>query len=203
MQKSILLLIKRALNAPAGEALEAAEALHAQLHAAPIDIIRSLNRTLRRSSAPLLRCDDIERLGEGAAQDTLMGLATLQRSGRRRQAATCALVTAQGRLTLGFLLWRLNDPFADIRADAEAILTRRLPEWPVDDVRDCLPLVLALAELRHAAGSPVRAVLAARLSDPADVLPALSSPDAQLRRAALTWSAALCRGDVALSLIHI
>ncbi|MFT4976766.1 MAG: hypothetical protein ACI8S6_002671 [Myxococcota bacterium] len=99
-------------------ARDAAVRLHGVLSASPILTLRTLDRGLREPGQRRflrLHIEDIDALGEGDFRASLLGIASVQRDGRLREAALSALLGQPGHLALGFVLNRLNDPYPPLR----------------------------------------------------------------------------------------
>lgn len=120
---------------------------------------------------------------------------SMQRDGRLREAALCALMWQADRLALATLINRIADPVPAIAQRAIDTLTEQIDRFAPTDLVWALPLIDAMAQTVRGARSTLAAVIDQRLRRPemAGALRRIGDhPDARLR-----YSAALRRIEYA------
>lgn len=202
-----LLLLARTLVRPgASEARAAAARIDAILASAPARLIPALDRAFRdgRVHAALgidfldLEPEDVARLDPlDAAGSGALGLVSLVRSGRAREAAVGRLAAHVDRVATAFLVNRLNDYVDAVAARAWSVLETRLTPAHAAALVACLPLIDRMATWIRAGAERRERILAA-LRAPGS-RPALwagaRDRDPEVVRAACALLAALHRGQ--------
>jgi hypothetical protein len=123
-----------------------------------------------------------ERVTEGAARPIAVALSSSHRDGRVRERAVVALLARPCPELVPFLVLRTAEWAAPVRNRARAGLALLLAGGPGGHLLAALPMALAV-QGRLRGGFAHGQVLAALLSAPAEVRPALAdSPDPVLRR---------------------
>lgn len=173
----------------------AVRAIHRLLDRGPIRNLPKLDRAVRHPAlfraagheVHRLMDGDLgrfERLGEEGV--ALLGVATAVRDGYLREKALRRLVVHGGRLSMGFLLTRINDHVPGIAAFARRTLEARLTQEHAEDLVRCLPIVLRFETWRRADRALAVRIEETLREHPDSLRRALQDPkDVEVRLAAL------------------
>ncbi len=204
-------ILARSRGLVGAEAQDAASGVAAVLRAAPIRIVPALDRAFRdahlhaRLGLPFLdlTVPQVGRLARlESARSEALGVASLVRDGRAREAAVRCLGAQVDLLATAFLINRLNDYVQAIARAAWAALEPRLTPLHAASIVACLPLIERMSVWIRA-GSPEYQRLhdLIRSPDPrcvAALWGGARSGDGEVRRAACVLLAKVHAGTAAI-----